>query len=257
MSDEIASPALPKRGHTTVATRFHEAGPDGRIGLVPVANYLQQAAGEHAEALGLGAQRLMDDGLFWVLTRQYVEIDHWPKGGSRITIETWPSDRPRQLFRRDFLVRDVAGSVLARATSAWALIDGDTRRAVKAPPWITAAVAYDTRRSTEFPDRKAAQTGPPDHERQIVTRWSDLDQNGHVNNASLTGFVIEALPLEYLERHQLTALDLVFRAECDADTIVQSRAVACGPGQFMHAVIRPDGREAVRAVSSWRVWNEL
>lgn len=253
MSDQIPSPSPPERGHTTIATRFHEAGPDGRIGLVPLANYLQQAAGEHADALGLGAQRLMEDGLYWVLTRQYVEIHRWPKGGSRITVETWPSDRPRQLFRRDFLVRDDVGAELARATSAWALIDGETRRAVKAPPWTAAAIAYDTSRATQFPDRKAAPSGLPDHERHIVTRWSDLDQNGHVNNASLAGFVLEALPIGYLEQHKLAALDLVFRAECDADNRVQSRAVASGPGRFTHSVVRPDGKEAVQAVSSWSV----
>ena len=251
MSNEIASPSRPKRGHTTIVTRFHEAGPDGRIGLVPLANYLQQAAGEHAEALGLGAQRLMDDGLYWVLTRQYVEIDHWPKGGSRIKVETWPSDRPRQLFRRDFLVRDDAGSVLARATSAWALIDGETRRAVKAPPWVAAAVAYDTSRSTEFPVRKAVQSGDPDHERQIVTRWSDLDQNGHVNNASLAGFVLESLPTDYLSSHRLAAIDLIFRSECGANEDLCSRSACVSSNRFIHEVVPGHGSQVVRATTVW------
>ena len=254
MADATASDSPPRHGRTKIATRFHEAGPDGRVGLVPLANYLQQAAGEHADALGLGAHRLMQDGLFWVLTRQFIEIDRWPEGGARLTVETWPSDRPRQLFRRDFLVRDGATStVLARATSTWALIDGETRRAVKAPPWIAESIAYDTVRATEFPVRQIPRVDAPDHERRILTRWMDVDQNGHVNNASLAGFVLEALPSDVLAQSRLRAIDMAFRAECGAGSVVRSTAKALDAGRFSHKADREDGAEMIRATTEWQM----
>ena len=250
--DERTNLAAPAHGRTTVATRFHEAGPDGRIGLVPLANYLQQAAGEHAETLGLGARRLRGEGLFWVLTRQYIEVDQWPDGGAQIAIETWPSDRPRQLFRRDFLARDSSDAVFARAASTWALIDGQTRRAVKAPPWIAESIAYDTRRAVQFPTRRNTAIEHPTHERQITTRWADLDQNGHVNNASLAGFVLEALPPAYLQSHRLASIDLVFRAECGPNEFIRSRAISLAQDCFGHESVLGNARQAVRATTVWR-----
>jgi fatty acyl-ACP thioesterase A len=87
----------------------------------------------------------------------------------------------------------------------------------------------------------------------VAPRLSDLDVNGHVNNAQLLGWTVEALPREFPGERVLREIDIQFRRECRLDDPVASRAEAKNAGVFHHNVIRVDaGRELVRARSLWR-----
>jgi acyl-ACP thioesterase len=231
---------------------FHHADATGAASIVALAGYLQQAAGLHAERLGVGAERLMDDGLFWVLTRLFLRIRRAPRGGETIEIETWPSQRPRQLFLRDFRVQDETGAEIVTATSSWALIDAARRKAVKGPAWISQMVAFDETRATPFPASPPRQLDGGERSATVTPRWSDLDVNGHVNNANLVGWLLEAFDTDWLTGHTLTALDVAFRNECRREDTVQSCAAPIAQDSFAHALRRGDETEIARAQSWWR-----
>ena len=77
--------------------------------------------------------------------------------------------------------------------------------------------------------------------------------NGHVNNAQLLGWTLEALPREVSGERVLREIDVQFRHERRLDDQVASRAEAKNADVFHHTVIRVDaGRELVRARSLWR-----
>ena len=230
---------------------FHEPGPDAKIGIVPLANYLQQAAGEHAERLGVGAAHLAGMDLHWVLTRQFIRIIRLPGGGEEIAIETWPSRRPRQLFFRDFRVVDDSGGLLATATSAWALIEGRSRKAIRGPSWLLENIIHNEFRAAEFPSRSISRRDVYDVEQAILPRWSDLDTNGHVNNAELMGYLLEPLARRATGGKTLATIDVVFRAECGLDPDVCARAGEIAPGRYHHTLLRSSGVEVARAETSW------
>lgn len=229
---------------------FHEPGPDGTIGIVPLANYLQQAAGEHAERLGVGAAPLAGKDLYWVLTRQFIRLVRRPGGGEEIAVETWPSRRPRQLFFRDFRVMDESGGLLATATSAWALIEGRSRKAIRGPAWVVDSIIHDEARAAEFPSRSIPRRDAHELELAIHPRWSDLDTNGHVNNADLMGYLLEPVARR-AGGGTLAAIDVVFRAECGLEHEVYARAGEVAPGRFHHTLLRSGGVEVARAETSW------
>jgi acyl-ACP thioesterase len=231
---------------------FHHADATGAVGIVPLAGYLQQAAGEHAEALGVGAGRLAEEALFWVLTRLFLRIARTPRGGETIEIDTWPSQRPRQLFFRDFRVRGADGAEIIAATSHWALIDAARRRAAKGPAWIAERVDFDPARAAPFPKPAPAKLERAERAEAVTPRWSDIDVNGHVNNANLVGWLLEVFASDWLAAHALAALDVVFRAECRRGDTVQSCATPLADESFTHALRRGDGAEIVRAHSWWR-----
>jgi medium-chain acyl-[acyl-carrier-protein] hydrolase len=231
---------------------FHHADPTGAASIVALAGYLQQVAGLHAEGLGVGAERLSEDGLFWVLTRLFVRIGRAPRGGETIEIETWPSQRPRQLFLRDFRIRDEGRAEIVTATSSWALIDAARRKAAKGPAWIAGLVEFDDARAAQFPVRTPSRLETIGRSAAVTPRWSDIDVNGHVNNANLVGWLLEVLQSDWLAAHTLSALDVAFRNECRRDDTVQSVATAISEDCFAHALRRGDGTEIARAQSWWR-----
>lgn len=235
---------------------FHHADPTGSAGIVALAGYLQQAAGEHAEQLGVGAERLARDGIFWVLTRLYLRIERAPRGGETIEIDTWPSQRPRHLYLRDFRVHGEDGAAIIEAASSWALIDAAQRKAVRGPSWIADHVAFDDARATLFPDKVPMRLEREERAVDVTPRWSDIDINGHVNNAILIGWLLEVFDSDWLADHSLSALDIAFRTECRRDDEARSGVARIVGESFAHTVQRGDGAECVRARSWWRTLNQ-
>jgi hypothetical protein len=136
---------------------FPEVGPSGRLGLVPLADHLQEAAAEDARHLGVSIDRLAGLGLGWVMSRLVIRIERWPR---------------------------------------------------------------------------------------VTPRLSDLDINGHVNNAQLLGWTLEPLPLEVSSEQVLREIDVQFRHECRRDDRIAARVEAKDGGVFHHSVIFVDnGRE--------------
>ncbi|KAK1298086.1 hypothetical protein QJS10_CPB14g00266 [Acorus calamus] len=51
---------------------------------------------------------------------------------------------------------------------------------------------------------------------------SDLDMNHHVNNVKYVKWMLETIPEQFLEGHQLSSITLEYRRECGSSDIVQS-----------------------------------
>ena len=209
---------------------FHDAGADGHTGIVALANLLQQTAGEHAEALDVSFDRLFDAGLGWALARQKIVIAAMPAGGQRVAVATWPSTRDTSQFRREFVVRGADGAELAVATCTWSLLDLASRKARQIPDWIGDAVQFDPARPVAYDGRVVARLRDATHECVITPRLADIDMNGHVNNAHLFGWTIDALPREDVGERRLAAIDMMFRAECTRDDAPISHAGQTAPG---------------------------
>ena len=69
----------------------YETGPDGKLNLCSLFNYMQDIASDHAVELGFGRDDLMRDNRFWVLSRMYAEINHWPLWGETIFLGIFSS----------------------------------------------------------------------------------------------------------------------------------------------------------------------
>jgi hypothetical protein len=54
------------------------------LGLFALLNLLQDAAALHADELGFGYDEMVRKKTFWVLTRQKLEMQTWPKWKERV-----------------------------------------------------------------------------------------------------------------------------------------------------------------------------
>ncbi|XP_020552181.1 palmitoyl-acyl carrier protein thioesterase, chloroplastic-like isoform X2 [Sesamum indicum] len=180
----------------TVVIRSYEVGPDKTATIESILNLLQETALNHVWMSGLlgdgfGATHgMMRNNLIWVVSRMQVQVDHYPIWGEVMEIDTWVGASGKNGMRRDWLLRSQAtGLVFARATSTWVMMNQQTRRLSKMP---------------DEPKR------------------SDLDMNHHVNNVKYVRWMLESIPDEFLENHQLADLILEYRRECGIADVVQS-----------------------------------
>lgn len=227
-----------------------EVAPEGSVTAWTLCNYLQDAAGDHAEALGVSMDRLAEENLAWVLTRLELDILRMPRWREKLVVDTWPSKAGRAMAHREFRVETEDGTCLVRASSDWVVMDIEARRAVRIPAWIREYTLDDRGRLLgERLARLEGFDGEDPAPMPFRARWDDLDRVGHVNNARFAGWIAEAAR-PHRPGQRLTGLSLGFRAEArHGDTL----EVHTGPGEngaLVHAVRRGE-TEVVRAESRW------
>ncbi|MEX0748069.1 MAG: acyl-ACP thioesterase domain-containing protein [Rhodothermales bacterium] len=234
----------------TFRVRSYESDPSGRASIQTICNYLQEAAGNHAGRLGVAVDQLTQKHMTWVLARLRVEMDGYPAWRDEVIVETWPSGHDGLYAMREFVVKGPAGAV-ARASSAWLLIDLERRRPMRIPDFIANIELPDRHRPvSEMPSRLPEPTRT-DTTLQFPVQYADLDVNRHVNNVRFVEWSLEALPAGFLESHSLATLDVHFRAEANLGDSIGVEVGELAPLDYAH-LVRSGDRELARSRTTWR-----
>jgi acyl-ACP thioesterase len=220
---------------------------------------MQQIAGEHAEKLGVGFDRMQAEGLAWVLARWQVSLERMPLPGETITLETWPSAVERLQCRREFIMRDASQAVLVRGGSWWVVVNTNTFRLQKPPPQLVAICPPETEFAQEDFSFRLPQVKEGQKTIAAPVRWSDIDVNQHVNNASYLDWVLQSVPVSE-GRSCLSAglrrFEINFKSEARLGDMLEARCEALPdkPGMFAHSVYNlADSKEVVRAFTEWNL----
>jgi len=158
-----------------------------------VLDAMQETAGRHAEKLGVGVRDLHAKGLTWVLARFHVQFKTIPSAGETVHIATWPAGRHRLFAVRDFYLKDETGTEILRATSAWALMNMETRRPARLDPHLPVFTSHPERMvADDFSQLPAVRDGGDPARFCAVA--ADIDINDHVNNTVYLDWSLRAIP---------------------------------------------------------------
>ncbi|GLJ55266.1 hypothetical protein SUGI_1185970 [Cryptomeria japonica] len=215
--------------------RSYEVGADMTGSIETVFNLLQESAVNHAYVGGVcrdgfgSTHEMARLNLIWVVTRMQVQVDRYPCWGNVVEIDTWIASSGKNSMRRDWLVRDSeTGSIIARATSTWVMMNKETRKLMKFPEAVKKEICpYYLERSaiaqTDVKKLEKIAEGSAQYVLSGLTpKWRDLDTNCHVNNVKYVGWVLESVPVYILESHELASITLEFRRECGQSHVIQS-----------------------------------
>ncbi len=163
-----------------------------RIKPSSVLDLFQDAAGQHAEELGLGFDSMIERGYLWVLTRVKFEICENLKRYQNVTVETWPLPPHRLNYKREYCISDENGVVLVKGSSEWVVIDSNERRLLAVadiyPLESFCPVVMFQEKIGKVRDFDTA--GEP---YVVNPGFSELDINNHVNNTKYANYVLDAL----------------------------------------------------------------
>lgn len=235
----------------SITVRVLDADAFGLLTPVALAGYLSEVAGRHAQALDAGMDLLASRGQAWVLARSRMEIAGEARAGDLLEVETWPSGASRLWALRDFRVRSGRGEV-ARAITAWLVIDLATRRPVRPDKVLDPRLHPEREHALPPPEEKLPPLEAAAWERRFSIRWLDIDRNRHATNTAYLGWALEAVPEETWGGGRVTGLEVHYLAECTYGSKVLSRAAPGAPGELRHAVVREeDGKELARLSTRW------
>ncbi|XP_051131970.1 oleoyl-acyl carrier protein thioesterase, chloroplastic [Andrographis paniculata] len=219
--------------------RCYEVGINKTATVETIANLLQEVGGNHAQSVGFSTDGFATTPtmrklhLIWVTSRMHIEIYKYPAWSDVVEIETWCQGEGRIGTRRDWILKDCAtGEVIGRATSKWVMMNQDTRRLQKVSDDVrdeylvfcpkTLRLAFPEENNASL--KKIAKLDDPAQysKLRLVPRRADLDMNQHINNVTYIGWVLESMPQEIIDTHELQTITLDYRRECQHDDVVDS-----------------------------------
>jgi medium-chain acyl-[acyl-carrier-protein] hydrolase len=234
----------------------YETGPDGRLSLYSLFNYLQDIASDHAIRLGFGRDDLLRDNRFWVLSRIYAEIAFLPEWEDTIIVKTWPNGTDRLFALRNFDVSFPDGRHIASATSSWLILDRTTRK-VQRPDDILSKF-YSDLHPNQSPIRYASKLEPSEEDisdsRFYRIRVSDLDLNLHSNNVKYLTWVSDCYNLEFVMKNIPRSAEINYLAESqfDEEVVIKTSAEKMNGSVFNHSISRTsDNKELCRIKIEW------
>jgi medium-chain acyl-[acyl-carrier-protein] hydrolase len=234
----------------------YDTGPDGKLSLYSLFNYLQDIASEHAVRLKFGRDDLMRENRFWVLSRIAADIYLWPEWEDTIVARTWPRGTDKLFAIRDYEVLYPDGRHIASGSSSWLVVDRTTKKIQRPDEMLTRFNSEVSIKNSL--GRNAGKVAPlSDHGTKsdpFKIKSSDLDVNLHTNNVIYIKWVTDTYDPNYTSDHIPVSLEVNYLAESvwgeevfirtDRENITSS---------FSHSIFRTsDNKELCRMRIEWK-----
>ena len=235
--------------------RSYEVDASGNLSILSLCNFMQEAAGKNARALGISATELHPRNYAWVLSRMAIRIDAYPRWNDRLQVQTWPSGIRRLLSLRDFLFVDGQANRIGACVSAWLVMDRDSRRMVRVEPFLGKLKPRSDQHVLPNRLNKLHKLSSHEHTQRFTVSYMDLDGNQHVNNVSYIEWMLKGLPMEAQSSGILSGLEINFTAEAllGDDVLAVCQRREGNSRSFLHSIIREeDALELARGKTTWQ-----
>jgi medium-chain acyl-[acyl-carrier-protein] hydrolase len=246
----------PRQFEKDYRVHVYETGPDERIALWSLFNYMQDIASEHAIRLGFGRDDLMKKNQFWVLSRMYAEITSLPRWEEKVSVITWPNGTDKIFAMRNYEVSHADGCHIASGVSSWLIIDRDTKK-IQRPEWLLTHLNSEGMKidsPLRNPEKLPEVNGPSKISRPFRVKLSDIDVNLHTNNVNYLKWVCDTYELGFILSHNPCSAEINYLAESmlDDDIIINTAEDNADPGVISHSIIRTgDNKELCRIRIRW------
>ena len=178
-----------------------------KITIKSILNIFQDAASYHASKIGVGYEEMLEKNLYWVLSRIKFDILKQPKIDEEVIIKTWPLEKGRIDFDRDFKISNLQGETLIIGTTKWCVIDTITRQLQR-----TNNVNYNGIHLNEknYSDKFIKINTPELQPNYIYTHkvlYSDLDHNKHMNNTNYALLISNIIQNKEIKHFEISYLN--------------------------------------------------
>jgi acyl-ACP thioesterase len=201
-----------------------------RIKPTAVMSIFQDVASEHGERLGIGFKAMLDKKLYWIIIRAKYDVLTSPVPYQDVVVETWPHQKGKVDFDRDYLIKDTDGNVLIKGTSKWCVISSETRK-LELPDGVDYNTSSPfcpeinyTERFVKTPSIERRATA--DYEHRVG--YNEIDHNMHLNNVNYATYVFETL-----EAKDLKHLQINFISECKLGETIEVFKQVQDDGSFL------------------------
>ena len=183
----------------------------GHIKISAVLDLFQDAAGQHAEELGVGYDSMIARSYLWVLVRIKLQILSQPKRYQTVIVKTWPLEPHRLNYRREYSIEDQNGEKLVIGSSEWVVMHSEKRRLVAAPDLYPFSDNFHSEMNFEARLDRVQDFEATEAPYTVRPGFCELDANNHVNNTKYANYVVDTVNPSESDEVELFQID--FRKE--------------------------------------------
>ena len=236
--------------HFTIRT--YEIDRARRVTVASLINLMQEAAVQNVMELNLSVWDLAERHMSWVLVRKNLQILRMPQLNETIRVVTYPAGFDRLFTYRDYLVYDANNELIAKSSSAWLLMNTQTRKMERVPQEIKNRGDFDTSLCLEKPINKLPALDRIDLSKDFDVHWHDTDFNNHLSNIRYMQWTFETIDFYLENKGRLKSLDIIYKSECFWKDTVRVMTQQIDDRNYRHALIRlSDEKELARVSTSW------
>jgi len=173
--------------------------------------FTNEMAENHSAMQGFGRQQMLEKGMVFLLSKVSIRFCRMPKAMETLQITTYERGAKGAQYRRLFTVKTQSGEIVAEAVTLWVLADMHAHKILRPSAFPFEIHVYD--QPVDVPMDKHLH----DHgEGQLILQrpvcYSDVDVNGHLNNAKYLDIVCDCLTCE-LQRADIEQVQIHYVKE--------------------------------------------
>lgn len=199
--------------YSFVAEPFH-VDFTGRLTMGVLGNHLLNCAGFHATERGFGIATLNESNYTWVLSRLAIELEEMPLQYESFSVQTWIENVYRLFTDRNFAILNKDGKPIGYARSIWAMISMDTRKPADLLSLHNGSIVdYICQKECPIEKPGRIKVNQKELTGEVVTKYSDIDINGHVNSIRYIEHILDLFPLEIFREKRIRRFEMAYNAE--------------------------------------------
>lgn len=186
--------------HKNTMVSFSQCTPDRKMAWTEIFRFTSDNAGEDFTKRGMSWEFLIKEkGIAFVVSRTSFHVHKMPVADQRITFNSFETAPEGPLSGRYYEFVDTqSNEKLITAHTVWSILDMKQRKMLPAKSFDLRPTP--TTSADVFTGIKTGRIKLPENAELFGSRkivYSDLDANGHTNNARYIAFVFDVLPEEY------------------------------------------------------------
>ena len=186
---------------------------NGQTKFYTLASMLLEGAAIHSDIHGYGYHDMRRDKVYWVLSRLHVIMHSYPLMNEPVIIETWHKGANKLFFMRDYRMVSEENRLLATATTAWLILDGNTGRPKKDEDSNLKKFNVENLYAIESLPDKLPGIPEPDRQVSVIARYSDMDINKHVNAMKYIEWIQDCYDEEVYEFFNVQEFQINYQLE--------------------------------------------
>jgi medium-chain acyl-[acyl-carrier-protein] hydrolase len=235
-----------------LAIKSYHTNQYGKASISSLFNILIEAAWAHAQVMDWGYDSLKSNNLFWVLSRMYFQVEKYPAWQDEITLNTWSAGTDGMYAYREYIVEDQHGEVILRASSAWLILDMETRKIFRLSDYRATFPKHINSNACRNPKR-IKPDAHPENLNYYPVLFSELDINQHFNSVKAVERVLDDFGIDFLNINEPAELEVNYLKEGVAGDMIAVTQTQNSENETQNCLVREsDGADlcAIRIV--WR-----
>jgi acyl-ACP thioesterase len=180
---------------------FKDCDSNRKMKLSAIMGYASDIAGNDYTDRGITRKEMKSINQVFLLARYHFSFYRVPSEGEKITYKTWEKGVESGYVLRDFEILDSNNKVCVLISSTWIVVDTNTRKIIRPKNFKLREINTSDRvldcepcGKINFDNEKLNSLG----EREVF--YTDIDANGHMNNANYGSFAADFLPYNLRDR---------------------------------------------------------